>query len=328
MHSIGHVAQPSQIKTELEACLELSEKYSDATHLKNTIGDGFLYATSSLYKKVRDTVLSSGYVVIGDLTQESYDYFLTNIFQLDKVLFEKKIFARPNRSALMQIAQKYQNHIESLREITLLESYSLHFHESIHCIIANRFSWKSLNLNLHHNPQLLLEQILVAEATALSFEYILCTQYSKPEEKSLVFMNALGRVRYEGVEAFKALAQADSFESAALWIFRGYFASMFFYQLGQPVPGMFQTVLRQCMPKENWHIKHLSLMEIVFNAGFELNFGFRNASAAVFFKTIGVEGDLKNAFSFNIYETLEINRWPTNFFKGLLHEFAIDKSLN
>lgn len=309
-------------RTDSLAAVALHDKHKFSTALSSTLGDGFLYDTSPLFKNVRDHVQSQGYSIIDELTEESRDYFMTSLFQFDKIIFEKKLFARQNAEAIRHLAHKF-NHISmQIGDMALTETYSSLFHESVHCIFAERFQWKSLWLKDHPDTQLYLEQIFTAESAALSFEFILGTAYQHPDERGLVMLNALGYQDAESIEAYRKLEKICGSDAAALWVFRGYFASNYYYEAALPPPGLFQTVYRKCAAEEEKIDKAIGLMEALFSFGFVLNKGFRNVTATVFFKTIGIKGNLKNAFQFDLFEVLAHDAWASNCYLGILKKMS------
>ncbi|MBY0452462.1 MAG: hypothetical protein K2P92_05450, partial [Bdellovibrionaceae bacterium] len=292
------------------------------TELKTTLGDGFLYETSPIFRNVRDNVKASGYKIISELSEESRDFFMTSVFQFEKIILEKKLFARQNAEALRYLARKCHNLSMQVNEVSLSETYSSLFHESIHCIFADRFGWKSLLLKDHADQKTYIEQIFTAESAALAFEYILCATYHDPCERSLVFLNALGYQDAESLEAYRALERMCGLEVAALWLFRGYFASNYFYEAFLPPPGLFQTVYNKCVFEGEKLDKAVGHMEIVFSIGFSLNKGFRNGTASGFFKMIGLKGNLKNAFQFDLFEILNSQAWATGCYLDVLKEMS------
>lgn len=140
------------VDSDLKKSIKLHEKYSGATPLNLTLGDGFLYSTSPLFKKVRDQLLENGFQILNELSEESRDFFLTSLFQLDTILFKKRLFARQNATAIGRMTEKYSDIDIKISEISTHEVYSSLFHESIHCLICRKFNWKSLSIKEQQDP--------------------------------------------------------------------------------------------------------------------------------------------------------------------------------
>jgi hypothetical protein len=319
---------PAENKTghqNFTSVIDLHDRFAHCTDLKCALGDGFLYATNPLYRNVRDEIKRRGFQIITELTEESRDFFITSVYQFDKVLFEKKLFSRQNVSALKKMASLYGHLNLQMNQMLLDEAHSLLFHESVHCVLVQSFGWTSLKIKDQPDPTYFLKQIVTAEATALSFEYLLCASYESLVERQLSYVNALGWQDPDSLASFHMLKKVVGKSAAALWIFRGYFASNYFYQAQQPPVGLFKAIYDKCLNEDEKIAKAIFLMEGAFAAGFFLHIGFRSGTSSVFFKMIGIEGDLKSAFGFDIYEALHSDQWPSKTFMNLFEMFSEDR---
>jgi hypothetical protein len=132
------------VKSELQESVEIHNRYAHHTPLSKTIGDGFLYATNPIFRRVRDMLVSQNYSFYNELSEYTSNYFMTCLFQLDTILFEKKLFARHNFPALEKLIQKFPDKEIRLADVALLECYSTLLHESVHCICQQYFKWHGL----------------------------------------------------------------------------------------------------------------------------------------------------------------------------------------
>lgn len=309
------IAELGYFMSELKKCIEIHKLHSHHTPFADTFGDGFLYHTSPLFKKIRDSVLACGTTIENSLTAESRDFFLSHLFQLDTVLFQKKLYARQNFGAFLAVQQKYSHLDISLSEISILECYSTLLHESTHILCSQYFGWKSIFVNEQKNPQQFLQQLIAAESMAITNEFLVSVAYDDPDQRALSFINSLGNIQDENRTYFNQLVRLIGYESAALWLFRGYFVGNYFYQGSVIPPGFFNSLLSKIAEEESYDPRAYLLIEHVLNIGFSVKKAFRYQTASVFFKLIGIEGDLKNAMSFDLYSALGNTSDATKVFR-------------
>lgn len=308
--------------SDLKKSIKLHEKYRHATALELTLGDGFLYSTSLLFKNVRNQLLNQGFQISNELNAESRDFFLTGLFQLDTILFKRKLFARQNANAIVRMAEKYSDIDIKISEISTHEVYSSLFHESIHCLICSKFNWKSLSVKEQPDADLFLSQVLAAESAAISFEFMLCAEYNEPHEKALALVNALGYQSETHRLQYSNLKQIIGERAATEWLFRGYYASNYYYQASTAPLGLFQMIFSQCLENDEKEHRAAIAMEQVFSIGFVLQKAFRNQTASIFFKLIGVEGDLKNAMRFDLLWALDSRRPLIGAFREIFEDLS------
>jgi len=227
--------------SEIHNCIEIHNQYAKFTPLTDTLGDGFMYQTSSIFRNVRDIVVAGNFTFKNALTEETNEYFLTQLYQLDKIYFEKTLFPRHNYKALMKLALKFPSLDIKLSEVGTLECYSALLHESVHCICQQYFGWTSLSLNNQQDPQKFLQEVIAAEAMAISTEFLTCLPYTNPDERSLAYINSLGNIYPEDELSFNQFQSIFGYDTAVEWLFRGYFASNYFYQAVAVPPGLAKT---------------------------------------------------------------------------------------
>ncbi len=302
----------------IQNCIEIHNQFAKCTPLSNTLGDGFMYQTSPIFKRVRDLLTAQNYTFKNELCEETNEFFLTQLFQLDKIYFEKKLFARHNYQALMKIALKFPDKDITLPEITTLECYSALLHESVHCLCQQYFGWASLDVKNQPDPEKFFQELITAESMAISTEFLACIPYSNTAERSLAYMNSLGYINAEDELSFKQFQKLFGFETAVDWLFRGYFASNYFYEAVALPPGVAKTFRNKELAQDP---RYAALTEAVMNIGFRVNKPFRQHTAQTFFKLVGVEGGLKNAMTFDIYKTLQDGSYVMKAAKEIFSQY-------
>lgn len=157
---------------------------------------------------------------------------------------------------------------------------------------------------------------------------MLCAEYTSPSEKALAFVNALGYQSEVHRLQYLNLKQIIGEERAAEWLFRGYYASNYYYQINTAPVGLFQMVFNKCLENDEKEHRAAIAMEHVFSIGFVLQKAFRNQTASIFFKLVGVEGDLKNAMRFDLTWALNSRGPLVGAFKELYRDLTVPKQVS
>lgn len=150
----------------LSEVIALHNKFRPKKTVSGNLGDGFLMQFNSLFRSIREEVLSRGFTFT---TENVGNYYSFPLMALDEVISRKKIPYRENSLWLPRI-EKFAPKKFTLTEIKRSEiQLNYLFHESAHCIAHVEFFGNKSIHSAPKNKETLLK-ILLGESFANAVE--------------------------------------------------------------------------------------------------------------------------------------------------------------
>lgn len=118
----------------LKALLVAHDRYNAASSLTDVLGDGYLYAHSPLFAKVRDAALGQNFTFVEQESDVWHDYLVMPLLSLKTILLRKSIPYFDNMSVLRRLYQQRPDLELPSRMVYEVLKKNYVFHETCHCV--------------------------------------------------------------------------------------------------------------------------------------------------------------------------------------------------
>ncbi len=267
---------------QLFTVLDHHSRHQPAGALQNSLGDGYLMAHNSIYKRVRDFVASQKVEFTQSLTPE---ILALPLGQLEHFLNTKKIYYIDNVSVLKNVEAKNPNQI-SWDSLSSHLKRNMIFHESSHFLARFHFE-KKLSLEKpsdlqNRKPSVL--QIILEESFANTCELFAIKDVHDNIHKHFYEFNSY-IFHFEQKSMIRDLISQLGFEKVFQWAMLSFAFSNFLYESlhERDFQKMadFVVLPSNTSPQMIKHLKYLNRL------AFELNPDFKNATTAFYLKHLG-----------------------------------------
>jgi hypothetical protein len=283
--------------TSLRTLLEIHERYRNSQALQDAFGDGYLYHHNLIIRNVRDAALKLG---IKFTLEDFCDYQAFPLASLPEILKQNLIPYVNSYRPIAKLAGTRAGDLVAARVIPKGTASNHVLHESCHCI-ANRL------LSTHSgqgtpNEQERVLQIMMSEAFANSCELMSQAYVSGKIHQELYELNSYLPYKIKNAQLLHEAFDVLDFRPAFKFVFLTFMFSNFLYK--EIKPRGLQLVLSLAAPNRQLSKDQLSSLKKLGDIAFRLNYGFRTATAELYFRLLGFERSATDLLDFNFLSAI------------------------
>ncbi len=267
----------------LALLLRIDDKFDSHAALPLALGDRYLYATSHIFMRIRDTVTEMGYRFVREESGIWHAYQALPLLSLRDIIETKQIPYFDNVTTVRDVV-KHQPGIEfPLRFLlsTLKKNYLLH--ESSHCVACGLLQQRGNGLSHFGSEQeRFVVTTVLSEAFANTMERLATSVAGAKSQALFLAMNSYMDYRNDRRELLSQALDKVGIDAMFRLIFLTYWRSNL--QTVQLPPETMDAIIdRSCRGVVVAEGDRKALHELM-NREFSLNIGFREDTSATYFR--------------------------------------------
>ncbi len=309
-------------RVKLQNLLRSHDQASLPQSLPLSLGDGYLYEHSFIFRNIRNSLLHLRYA----LTNKDFCHYAVFPYGSLQSILEKKLVPYFDNVTVLKEIEANQPAKFYCDEILMVKANHC-LHESSHCIadeILKKADWQNTQLT---SDQMRIFQLIMAEAFANTVESLANLVNDSNEAQLFYELNSHVTHDRETESMFKTSNALLGYSRLYRFVYLSYLFSNCL--LAQPNARTYQQILNFVISDGHLHPKpnEFASLRKVFGHAYDLSFEFRTQTTGFYSALMGLKGNPQKLLQIDILRLLSESELITSFLDEIEPIFKVDSSI-